>query len=156
MSYSCPFVWLRDRKLFSFQGYGSCVAEDGESLEDVLKELFGEPISTYTDAEAVADGVLIPLLAGRKDTGHRITRSAFDTLSDYYSRHGYASYKADDFYRFFFAELLPLVGAARNVYASGGILTTTFEFQVVRQSDDKLWYLPNECGGVTMMLPSDY
>lgn len=132
------------------------MVDDDRSLDDVLKEVFGEPISIYTDAQAVADGVLIPLLVGPQDTGHRITRSAFDELSDYYSAHGYPSYKTDDFYRFFFAELLPLVGAARAAYNEGSILTTNFDFQVVRQSEDRLWYLPNECGGVTMMLPSDY
>ena len=132
------------------------MADEPRSLDDVLKEIFGEPIYSYTDADAIADGVLIPLIREKRDTGHRITRTAFDTLSEYYLNHGYSSYREPDFYRFFFAELLPLVTAARSEYRRGGILMTNYDFKVIRQGDDVLWYLPNENDGLTMMLPTDY
>ena len=38
----------------------------------------------------------------------------------------------------------------------GGILKTDFDFRVTNASDDVLWYIPNEIGGITMMKPEDY
>ena len=111
----------------------------------------------YTDAEAVADGVLIPFRTRRGDTGHRITSNAYAELTDYHRQYGCADYDDAAFLRFFFAELLPLVPAAHETYRHAGILRTDYRFAVIDAlQEETLWYLPNENGGVTMMLPSDY
>ena len=125
---------------------------------DFLKELFGEVIFSYTDADAIADGVLIPFLSAGKDTGHRITNNAYTELKEHYAPQ-YPEYKDADFYKFFFNELLPLVPEAFRVYKADEILTTDFDFKVRKYDPAKsqqLWYVPNEVGGVTEMLPSDY
>ena len=48
---------------------------------EVTHELFGEPISTYTRAQAIDDGVLVDLTAWAKETGFAfpvaITRAAW-------------------------------------------------------------------------------
>lgn len=56
-------------------------------------------------------------------------------------------------------ELLLLIPEAVRVWEKnigGGILKTTYDFQVTKQDRDVLWYVPNEVGGVTMMKPEDY
>lgn len=111
----------------------------------------------YTDAEAIEDGALIPFLTTRGDTGHRITGAAYATLTKYHRTRGCADYNDAGFLRFFFNELIPLVPVAHETYRHAGILRTDYLFSVIdRQQDETLWYIPNENGGVTMMLPSDY
>ena len=92
---------------------------DDGSLHDKLKEFFGEPIFSYTDRDAINDGVLIPFIAGEQNTLHRITSNAFNELAEYHRQRCYPKYEAPDFYRFFFYELLPLVGEAYRVYDQG-------------------------------------
>ena len=129
---------------------------EGDNADDLIKQLFGEVVFEYTDAQAIEDGILIPFVADKRDTARRITRNAYDGLKGHYRANGYAEYTEPQFYRFFFAELLPLVPAAHQEYDRGGILKTGYDFGVTQQSDDVLWYLPNEVGGITVMLPEDY
>jgi hypothetical protein len=127
--------------------------------DDPLRELFGEPIYSYTDDQAVKDGVLVPFITDGGDTGHRITRNAYEELTQHYRAKGHAHYEESQFYRFFFHELLPLVPLALREYEEGRILTTDFDFRVRKYSpgeSHQLWYLPNERNGVTMMKPEDY
>lgn len=129
---------------------------DDDSLNDFLKKFYGEPIYSYTDQDAVADGILIPFVVGKKDTLHRITSNAFHELSEYHRKHSYPDYETTEFYRFFFSELLSLIPEARRVYNEGSILKTTYTFEVTKNDSEVLWYLPNELDGITMMLPGDY
>ena len=121
-----------------------------------LEDLFGGEIYRYTDDQAIDDGILVPFKVESKDTRHRITRNALDTLASYYRNHGYAAYQERDFTRFFFAELLPLIPHAHETYCAGSILETNYDFSTSTRDDQVLWYVPNELGGVTMMLPEDY
>ena len=129
---------------------------DDSSLNDFRKKFYGEPIFSYADQDAVADGILIPFVVGKKDTLHRITSNAFNELSEYHRQHNYPDYETEDFYRFFFSELLPLIPEAHRVYDQGSSLKTTYDFEVTEKDSEILWYLPNEVNGITMMLPSDY
>ena len=131
---------------------------DNESLDDRLKKLFGEEtvVIRYTDQDAINDRVLIPFVVNKRDTLHRITSNAFGELSSHYRKNGYPEYSAEDFQRFFLLELLPLVPEAYRVYRQQSILKTTYDFEVTQRTSEILWYVPNEVGGVTMMLPSDY
>jgi hypothetical protein len=113
-------------------------------------------VFSYTDSQAIEDGVLIPFLAPSGDTKHRVTRNAWEELIQHYRKKGYQDYDDAQFYRFFFAEMLPLAPFAKREYEKGGILKTDYDFHVVKKGDKVLWYLPNEVGGVTMMKPEDY
>jgi hypothetical protein len=123
----------------------------------LLKDLFGEVVFSYPVKEAIEDGIIIPFVAKGRDTRHRITSHAYEELKRYHLAHGYENYGEAEFYRFFFAELIPLVLAARLKYRQGGILTTSYEFSTSHGKHDAvLWYIPNEIGGITIMRPEDY
>lgn len=92
------------------------IGTDQSNPQDLLRELFGEPIYEYGDDQAVADGILVPFVAGRKDTGHRISRNAFETLKRHYRGEGYEKYSDLEFHNFFLAELLPLAPFAVREY----------------------------------------
>lgn len=95
------------------------------------------------DADAIADGVLIPFVVGQHDTLHRITSNAFNELSDYHRGRSY-----------WFNELL--VPEAHPVWNNRSILKTTYDFEVTQRDSEILWYVANEIGVDTMMLPTDY
>lgn len=113
-----------------------------------------EIISTYDDEQAIEDGVLLPLRAGGKDTGHRITRNAYETLRREYENEGWdGSYLR----QFVLNETLPLTPYAKHRWNTGGLFKTDYRFRSKRDSEGAvLWYVPNELGGITVMLPEDY
>ena len=127
-----------------------------DSSDDLLHQLFGDVIFEYPDYQAIEDGILIPFVAGDRDTGHRITANAYGQLKEHYREKGHKDYTEQQFYRFFFAELIPLIPSALGEYDRAGILKTDYDFRVTKRSADVLWYIPNEVGGITMMLPEDY
>ncbi len=109
-------------------------------------------ISTYTDAQAVDDGVLVAVAA--KD---RVTRTVWEYLCSRVpldnvapdgidaKRHDYALFTSGR-----------MVGnnalEARRVYEQnigGGIFTLI-------EHGRKFWIMPNELGGLTLMFPEDY
>jgi hypothetical protein len=112
-------------------------------MAEEMRELFGEVISSYPGAAAIEDGILIPFVVNGRDTHHRITGNAFDRLAQFYRQNGYPTYSEVDFYRFFFAELLPLVPEAVRVYEQnirGGILVADYRFKMTQASDgERLW-----------------
>ena len=75
--------------------------------DDSTGELFGEPIYSYGDDQAVNDGVLVALQAGTRPTPYRVSRGAWEDLKEYYKNNGYPEYGDPEFNRF----LVPL----RNV-----------------------------------------
>jgi hypothetical protein len=121
-----------------------------------LEHLFGKPISTYTDDMAVQDGILIPFIDRDRDTGDRMTASAWHDLTEYHRAHGYPDYADEQFYRFFYAELQPLVAPARHAWDHSDILKTDYTFNTNQRAEGTLWYIPNERGGITIMKPEDY
>ncbi len=124
---------------------------------DEAEDSLDAVIFRYTEEQAIEDGVLIPFRVNDRDTRHRITGNAYATLTGYHRERGCAEYDDPAFLRFFLNELLPLVPVAHETYRHAGILRTNYLFSVInKQQSETLWYLPNEVGGVTMMLPSDY
>jgi hypothetical protein len=121
-----------------------------------LEDLFGKPLYEYTDDMAVRDGILIPFLTAKQDTGHRITSNAWQELTTYHREHGSPEHDDAAFYRFFFAELLPLVKAAHQAWNNADILKTDYTFNTTVRMEGVLWYVPNERNGITIMLPEDY
>src|SRR5207253_10922422 len=106
-------------------------------------------VFSYTDREAVEDGILQPFIVNERDTRHRITANAYHELNEHH-RPAYPKYDEAAFMRFYLAELLPLLPAAFESDRHGRYLTTDFDFRVVDyrgERDAQLWYLPNEVGG---------
>lgn len=128
---------------------------EAKRVEDPFKR---ELVYSYTDEQAIEDGILKPFIANGRDTRHRVTGNAYETLTEHH-RPAYPEYDETAFMRFYLHELLPLAPEAVRVWEKnigGGILKTDYDFRVTKRSDDVLWYLPNEIGGVTMMKPEDY
>ncbi|MCI0724479.1 MAG: hypothetical protein L0338_36775 [Acidobacteria bacterium] len=70
-----------------------------ENSDDLLKQLFGgNVVFEYTDAQAIEDGVLIPYVVNGRDTRHRITSNAYESLKQHYAPQ-YPEYKEADFYQ---------------------------------------------------------
>jgi hypothetical protein len=121
-------------------------------------DFWGEPIYSYGDSQAVDDGVLIPFVTNSGDTGHGITRNAFEELKDHYRQKGCAEYSELDFARFLFSELFPLVPFAVKEYHAGGIPRSDYDFRVNKTTPEGQtpWFLPNERNGITIMKQEDY
>jgi hypothetical protein len=103
---------------------------------------FGEVISSYTDREAVEDGVLVPWDGPGKV--NRITRAVFDTFTTELGSSPITGSVTD------ISELRKAVGTMlERTPDEGGWRTGKYR-------EWELWLLPNEIGGLTLMFPSDY
>jgi hypothetical protein len=149
-----------------------------------IEDIFGEPISQYTDADAVNDGILVAISPRSND---RVTRTVFEFLKTsapngseppsnwpvemmgWFRSEDGSDEKA-------LALASGLIGRdarrARQVYEEnidGGIfkLHAVVNYGKLTElasgagSDTSathtaLWLLPNEMGGITLMFPSDY
>jgi len=106
-----------------------------------MMEFFGEPISVYTDAQALADGVLVgvsSLGVGFKGMPiNRITQHLWADFEPLYTNEG---------------------GLNRETVADA--LRTKCEMATNRGGiwtlPPNLWLIENEVGGWTLMYPSDY
>ena len=146
-----------------------------------LTEIFGEPISVYTDDQAVDDGTLVAI--NRKD---RVTRPVFEYLAQAtpegaqppscwpVEMMGWFRAKTKDDKAIALA--VGLIGGhgqiARRIYehnTGGGIWTawavakdgvlvqlSEIEPKLTGYEIRKLWLLPNGEGGMTLMFPEDY
>ena len=108
-------------------------------MDNPLEELFGEPISVYTDQQALDDGVLVAVPA--EGGVNRVTRAVFDhfTRPIGVPRHGVT-------------DITPLQEAIRAIRAlepNDGWRTGDFQGK-------RLWLIPNEVRGLTLMFPEDY
>jgi len=110
-------------------------------LKNGTEDFFGEPIYTYTDQQALEDGVLVAI-AGPSRV-NRVTRPAFD----YFTQPMGTSPVTGPI-----TNITPLMDAIRAVLQSGlkdGWRTAVYQ-------DKVLWLVPNEVGGHTLMFPEDY
>jgi len=105
-------------------------------------------IYSYTDQQAINDGVIIPL-----NDKNRITNNAFTALNKKYD-HYETNKELLDFIQF---ELNILVPYAHKKYNRLGILQTDYNFKVGNfKHSQRLWFIPNENKGITIMKPEDY
>jgi hypothetical protein len=106
---------------------------------DDAENLFGEPISTYNDRQALEDGVLVEVPG---DGGvNRVTRAVFD-------------------------EYVKPIGDPRHNVLNITMLMDAIRAMLKIEPDDgwrvgvhegkTLWLIPNEVGGLTLMFPDDY
>ena len=102
--------------------------------------LFGEPISVYTDAKALEDGLLVAI------SGHgavnRVTQAVFAAFATRTS-----DAEAEHF------DITRLITAIRQMLA----LSPDRDGWRTAEIDGKtLWLIPNEVKGLTLMFPGDY
>ena len=116
-------------------------------------DLFGDPISVYTDGQAIEDGFLVD--ASRftrvRFLGlpvNRMTRHIFDELEPYVEAH--AGGDAQEFGR-----SLASILATKCRFAQGS-LDNTGEVGDIYRIPSNLWLVRNEVGGWTAMYPSDH
>lgn len=144
-------------------------------MQNDLFELFGEPISTYTDAEAVEDGMLVSFGA------HRATSAAFEWIAEHASPERPVTNWPVDLMAFMRATTgreaaVAMVGAllateegvATRIWEAGGALirwpeldaageiVTLHETEPAGWEGRVLWFIPNELGGITLMFPEEY
>lgn len=108
-------------------------------MDNPLDDFFGEPISVYTDAHALDDGVLVAVPG--EDGVNRVTRAVFDYF-------------------------VKAIGAPRHQVMDITPLMAAIDFMLTIMPDDgwrmgdyagkHLWLIPNEIGGLTLMFPEDY
>lgn len=112
-----------------------------DTRETTVEEFFGQPVSTYTDAQAVEDGVLASL-DGVRGQNNRVTRALWDELS---ATFGGGALEIIDLTR-----ILAL-------WDTMEALEPDQDGWRVRQIDGRTyWMVPNEIGGLTLMNPSDW
>ena len=109
-------------------------------MTDDADDLFGEPISTYSDSQALADGVLVEIPG---DGGvNRATRAVFDHFVTAIGNP-----------RLGVLNITPLMDAIRTLLKiepdGDGWRTGTYQ-------EKELWLIPNEVAGLTLMFPEDY
>ena len=105
---------------------------------DDLSDLFGEPIIVYTDRQALEDGVLVSVPGG---SVNRVTRAVFDYFVKYI---GDPRHKVMD--------ITPLMEAIRFMLT----LPRVDDWRTGDYQGKRLWLIPNEVGGLTLMFPEDY
>ena len=114
-------------------------------------ELFGEVISSYTDAEGLEDGFLAELWSPavfRSFPINRMTGHLFDDLTPFVEAE--ATLFNGDFYR-----ALASILRTKCSFASGDP-GNTGEIGDIYCIPPKVWLVRNEVGGWTAMYPEDY
>jgi hypothetical protein len=102
-------------------------------------DLFGEPISVYTDAHALEDGVLVPV-RGEGEV-NRVTRAVFDYCAKPTGDPGLGEFDL--------SLLLAAITAILAIMPEDG-------WRIDTHKGKTLWLIPNEIGGLTLMFPEDY
>ncbi len=109
---------------------------------DKFENLLGEPISVYTDAQALEDGFLVAL-PGEGDV-NRVTRAVFDH---------FATPIGSSVATGAVINVTPLMEAIRAMLK---IPPDKDAWRTGQHSGKELWLIPNEVGGLTLMFPEDY
>src|ERR1700694_1788790 len=102
-------------------------------MDNLLDDLFGEPISVYTDAQALEDGVLIAV-PGESEV-NRVTRAVFDHFAKPTGDPAPNEYDLSD--------LLAAIAALLAIEPQDGWRTGDHKGK-------RLWLIPNEIGGLSL------
>ena len=138
--------------------FGDIPADELKGLMDEMTsreakpEDWGEPISVYTDAEAIEDGVLadltqFPTVEFRDLPVNRMTGHLFDDLKPFAEPEPGLN---EDFGRAFSSILRTKCQFAESDPGNTG------EIGDIYKLPPKLWLVRNEVGGWTAMYPEDY
>ncbi len=115
-----------------------------------VSELFGEPISTYTDEDALDDGLLVDVRGLGLGFIHgtpinRVTRAVFDAYTGVMGATKLTGVVTN------VTDLIRTVGATLGGAKADG------DWMVGTTHDGReLWFVPNEVNGYTVMFPEDY
>jgi hypothetical protein len=99
-------------------------------------------ISRYTDAEAVADGVLVPFPG--EGGVNRVTRAVFDAFTQPMGSSPVTG------------PVIDVTLLQEAIRAMVKIEPDTDGWRTLTYRDKELWLVPNEVGGSTLMFPEDY
>jgi hypothetical protein len=119
--------------------------------DNMSDDLFGEVISSYTDAEAVEDGFLVELRTGvafQNFPVNRMTRHLFDELQPFVEAET-PLFDGD------FNRALASILRTKCSFATGDP-GNTGEIGDIYRIPPNLWLVRNEVGGFTLMFPEDY
>ena len=105
-----------------------------------MDEFFGEPISTYTDQQALEDGVLVAV-PGDAEV-NRVTRAVFDHFTESLGTSPITGSVAN------ITPLMDAIHAMLQIEPDDG-------WRVGVHQGRELWLIPNEVGGLTLMFPED-
>ena len=106
-----------------------------------IDEFFGEPISTYTDQQALQDGILVAIPG---DGGvNRVTRAVFNHFTESLGTSPITGTVTN------ITPLMDAICAMLRIEPDDGWRTGLHQ-------DRELWLIPNELGGLTLMFPEDY
>jgi len=112
-----------------------------------MDNFWGEPISIYTDADAIEDGTLIDVSGCRISFNNkpinRVTDNAFHTLD--FAKKQPATISNN----------LKFIAENSKKDREGADAWGIFEADK-RLGNEKLWLVNNELDGYTLMLPGDY
>ena len=112
----------------------------GRAVVRSMEHEFGNVISAYTDADALADGVLVQISAAPVN---RVTRAVFDHFASPLGSSPVTGQVTD------IGPLLEAIRAMLAVKEDDGLRCGTYQGK-------KLWLVPNEVDGLTLMFPEDY
>jgi len=108
---------------------------------DSLVEFFGEPISVYTDAQGLEDGFLVAV-PGPSGV-NRVTRAVFDHFVEPMGTSPITGPVTD---------ITPLMDAIRAMLQ----VPPDDGWRAGEYRGKRLWLIPNEVRGLTLMFPEDY
>lgn len=122
-----------------------------ELTDSGVNDLFGEVISTYTDSDALDDGLLVELRARVSFRGlpvNRMTRHLFEDLAPFVEAEA----------PLFSGDLNQALASILRTKCScaQGDPGNTGEIGDIYRIPPKLWLVGNEVGGWTAMYPEDY
>ena len=119
-----------------------------------------EIIDSYTAKDAIDDGVLVPLLI-RTEIGflhsgvNRITSSALSEIVSFYSR-VLLKKSMEEWLSYFEVQIRKNAKLIQHAENNNTFFKTKLDYLPMRNAGLCLWYVPNEMGGITIMLPGDY
>ncbi|MFI5093736.1 MAG: hypothetical protein ACHQIK_09865 [Candidatus Acidiferrales bacterium] len=122
-----------------------------EHTDSGVNDLFGEVISTYTDANALEDGLVVELRARVSFRGlpvNRMTRHLFDDLMPFVEAEA-PLFDGD------LNQALASILRTKCSFAQGDP-GNTGEIGDIYRIPPNLWLVRNEVGGWTTMYPEDY
>ena len=112
----------------------------GKDPQDYIRELFGDVIFSYTDQQALEDGVLYDVAPLSRHGVNRVTNSVYAFLGGFD--------RPDDLA----AQYRDLEEVAKSAFER----SADKELVEFRYKDQRFWMMDNETGARTIMFPEDY
>lgn len=118
----------------------SVILMNDKERKEYDDELFGPIIFSYTDKQAIEDGVLVDVSRFAKGGVNRITASVYEFLG--------GDREAKDF--------APKYRELEDVARAALVKSKDNELTEFSYKGQRFWFMDNETGGKTIMFPEDY